>query len=1694
MSEQESQGCTIFFKGEFMHRYISFIKFTILLTVLTVVLSIWTNADAVDGVCGAGIGIPPFLSSGVNPNLLLVIDNSASMLDTAYIGDGSNACSDNSFDGTKQYAGLFTTEESVWDESSSKNIEIPVWYLWNGTSFEQTSAPTPADKDDNSAEFEVYESSGNLLIKIKQGTSATVPLFKASGKFLNWASASKFDIEKKILTGGKYDEDNNWLISEGRGCSGSSFIKEVAVKNLADAKNNKITLSIHGTEGGNDHTTLIDILGVSSDGFVGTTQQKACQDAINEVAKGADANQGQLSGYIDNCLAYTEKNAVLAASNAAYNHAIHTCWSAVKKGYTQPSDLGNVNEITSACEKIYANGVMPEGIDSSDSGYMCYGKYDSTSKGDGYVGRCRNSNTWVNDGSTTNPTACIQSAMWDYCGSLKIPEVIDPTSQVYDTNETWGMVGAMIDAGVVAKLGISSPLLTLKGYIKLPTLLRPEGKIQKYADKLRMGAMAFNDNGSESECNNIVVNSTIVKYCPELPQTNFDGAEVVAPIKDSNANDTDPNTGSVISHIEYLTVKINGIPATSWTPLAEGLYNALGYFGQNADLRLDLHDFNVGTSEDPVVAWCQENNILVITEGASTADISSKVKNWVEDTAAAIDLQGYTFDVTKEGECTATGVVPVGTATTGQHYLYGSTYLNDLTLFGYDADLAGIYATPSMVDSDGVSHKKNNIQTYIIKTGNPSGSNTVPDCNPATLIEKAASNGGTSLLDGASPDQLDASLEAAFGDILKRASAGSAASVISSSRSGEGAIYQAIFWPKLVRNGTDPNSNTNKDYTIEWVGDVHGLFIDDNGYMYEDSNGNRTLDSSDQRVFVYYDGAKGETMACNQFPTFNNGAGSCGAIGGGETLENVKFLWSANEWLAQLSNVADNRSLKNGDEFDFTGDPKRYIFTWSDGLNDSNPDGIVDQDREVVGFTAGTVDPDTACRATPGGTLNTLCSEFNASSPAEVNGIINWIRGDDNSTSGYRSRQSIESGTTNIFTWRLGDIIHSTPQTVAAPAEGYHLLYNDASYATFTAKYKPRRHMVYFGANDGMLHAVNAGFYSEKQKKFCLTKVSDDGSCSVGEDSAPALGTEVWAYVPYNLHSHLKCLTDLKYEHKYYVDLKPRVFDAQIFHPDDDHPEGWGTILVGGFGFGGAEEDSSKYLYKDVNGETIATIQPISSYFILDITNPEKKPVLLGEMTQELNETGFKKWADLGYSTVMPTMVIQKNATTNRWYLVFGSGPHGEFGLQGLSDQQAKVSILELTGLVDESNKPIKALHISKEGSLANSYSWTLPLPGALNGFVSDPITIDFDINPANNGTYVSDAIYFGTVEGLFDPEVNNATNYWKWGGHLFRLVMNESGHQIGLDDLSTPNYWKIKPLIDLSVNPYTQYPDPDVIGNPIQSITAAPSVGTDGFNYWIYFGTGRFFDAKDKTDSTQQSFYGIKEPMTVTTTSGITTKKLTWKDVTVSKSNDYKGLWRADQIQVKHSTITDISIPDLACSDGTMDCLPSDISTFTGLENYIAGDKLNYGDGPCTDGKNCTDGWYLNFFPDYNNRERNLGQATLLGGLVTFTTYQPSSDLCTAEGTSFIYAPYYKTGTPWHENVFGQTGLNGNYVLDKQGLGLGLTTTPNLFVGSGTDAKGTVKAFIQTSTGQIIEIKQENLPVKEFATGRSKWKEYQRP
>jgi type IV pilus assembly protein PilY1 len=127
-------------------------------------------------------------------------------------------------------------------------------------------------------------------------------------------------------------------------------------------------------------------------------------------------------------------------------------------------------------------------------------------------------------------------------------------------------------------------------------------------------------------------------------------------------------------------------------------------------------------------------------------------------------------------------------------------------------------------------------------------------------------------------------------------------------------------------------------------------------------------------------------------------------------------------------------------------------------------------------------------------------------------------------------------------------------------------------------------------------------------------------------------------------------------------------------------------------------------------------------------------------------------------------------------------------------------------------------------------------------------------------------------------------------------------------------------------------------------------------------------------------------------------------------------------------------------------------------------------------------DGWSRDF---HHYKERNLGQATLLGGLVSYSTYIPDTDVCNPEGSGYLYGIFYQTGTSWFKDVFGRQPVNINTPIEEGiFLGKGLSTTPNIHVGKNVGGK----AFIQTSVGQIVEIPQPNMPIENIKSGRIKW------
>ena len=211
----------------------------------------------------------------------------------------------------------------------------------------------------------------------------------------------------------------------------------------------------------------------------------------------------------------------------------------------------------------------------------------------------------------------------------------------------------------------------------------------------------------------------------------------------------------------------------------------------------------------------------------------------------------------------------------------------------------------------------------------------------------------------------------------------------------------------------------------------------------------------------------------------------------------------------------------------------------------------------------------------------------------------------------------------------------------------------------------------------------------------------------------------------------------------------------------------------------------------------------------------------------------------------------------------------------------------------------------------------------------------------------------------------------------------------------------------------------------------------------WVYFGTGRFWSSLDRQSpylSYQNAFYGIKEPVDANGT-------LTYGTVGAKASHlkNVTGIQVAD-----YNTITG-GVSPVSDQDGDGNI------TFSDLEAEVQ----------------AKDGWYLNFS---ETGERNLGQAAVLGDIVTFSTFAPNNDLCAYEGRSYLYGLYYKTGTAYWKGVLKTDDNNGtgidpitHKIVPKIDIGKGYSETANIYTGREAGSK----AFVQTSTGAIIGIEQ---------------------
>lgn len=587
------------------------------------------------------------------------------------------------------------------------------------------------------------------------------------------------------------------------------------------------------------------------------------------------------------------------------------------------------------------------------------------------------------------------------------------------------------------------------------------------------------------------------------------------------------------------------------------------------------------------------------------------------------------------------------------------------------------------------------------------------------------------------------------------------------------------------------------------------------------------------------------------------------------------------------------------------------------------------------------------CSAT-GGAAQTDAQNF-------LNAITAYFRGDrsqEGSSTTYKFRQR---------TSKLGDLVHSSPVFVGEPESGWpstglfpadgDTTNNNVAYSTWAAtSVKDRTKVVYVASNDGMLH----GFRTEE---------SSSGAGDAGE--------EVLAYIPTTIlnqstNEGMHYLADPSYGHKFYNDLTPVVTDVYMKYrvsggglvdfpdPDTDstNDRAWRTVLLGGQRSGGR------------------------GIYLLDITDPDKfteadaDEVVMWEFTHD----------DLGYSFSQPTIAMMNNG---KFAAIFGNGySSGEDG--GSGDCKAKLFVVYLEGGLDGTwtSGTDYEVYDTGYGSVPDG---TPANANNCNG-MSTPTVADLD----GNGT--ADRIYAGDLHGnlwAFDMCKHDGTACTTsgWGN-----ADATNGYPIMVAHTGTGGSAVRQPITSQPAIAFDPAGDPDAV------------------DLIIVFGTGQYLTDGDKSTTSTQSLYAVRDYDALT-------------NGRAGGGGDGFALSpRGGSTKFVEQTMATDST---ACGG---DCVARYIST----TNSVGTSKV---------------GWFIDL--DLVSGERIVVDPVVLNDTVFFNTLIPDNATCSYGGSGFLMFVDLETGGTPADSVFdldgsGEIGDAGDLISSAAAVGLKVDTIPS--------------------------------------------------
>ncbi|MFM7119605.1 MAG: pilus assembly protein, partial [Gammaproteobacteria bacterium] len=372
----------------------------------------------------------------------------------------------------------------------------------------------------------------------------------------------------------------------------------------------------------------------------------------------------------------------------------------------------------------------------------------------------------------------------------------------------------------------------------------------------------------------------------------------------------------------------------------------------------------------------------------------------------------------------------------------------------------------------------------------------------------------------------------------------------------------------------------------------------------------------------------------------------------------------------------------------------------------------------------------------------------------------------------------------------LGDIVNSSPVFFGPP----RAINRDQApyptnnlYSTFASARAGRTPLIYVGANDGLLHGFQAN-----------------------------TGRELFAFVPNKLidgalasRNVLDQFASPFYQHRYFVDLTPRLNDAYI--ATGGSAKAWRTVLIGGLGAGG-----KGYFALDVTdpgrfaSEADAAGTVLWEFTDEDDTYPlDAAGTTLGGSVGAIRDPGNAPVKDLGYALSLPTVAMSNVVDADgeqAWIALFGNG------------QNATAGIAKLFALfIDKGTDGWDAGEVIKLDT-----GFGVPTSGPLTGFpngLGAPTPVDQDLNGTVDRVYAGDRL-----------------------GNVFRF------------DISKPNPrdWTVTRLFT------ARYTRNGV--NTLQPVLAQPLVikHPTETGFLVIFGTGSYVSRDDARNQDIQSLYAI--------------------------------------------------------------------------------------------------------------------------------------------------------------------------------------------------------------------------------------------